>query len=217
VFVPPTTRTYGDGCPAAHALDLVGERWALLLVRDLLAGPKRFTDLRAGLPQASPNVVTQRLRDLEAAGVLARRHLPPPASASEYELTERGAALEPVLAALRRWGAASPDRPRDRPVGAGAAVLALRTAGVAAAPELRATVELRLGREAFAVTAAGGALRVARGGAQDPDATLTTDPASLVAAVEGAEPAGSLRIDGDAEAARALLAAVERSAAAGGE
>ena len=81
-------RTYDDGCAAAHALDLVGERWALLVVRELLLGPKRFTDLRAGLPNASPNVLAQRLRELEGVGVVRRRKLPPPYASRVYELTE---------------------------------------------------------------------------------------------------------------------------------
>ena len=75
-----TMRTYGDGCGIAHALDLVGERWALLVVRELLLGPKRFTDLKDGLPNASPNVLTQRLRELDEAGIVHRRKLPPPAA-----------------------------------------------------------------------------------------------------------------------------------------
>src|SRR6478609_8848130 len=86
----PTSRTYGDGCGIAHAMDLVGERWGLLVVRELLLGPKRFTDLRAGLPNASPNVLSQRLRELEGAGLVRRRKLPPPAASWVYELTEWG-------------------------------------------------------------------------------------------------------------------------------
>src|SRR3954447_2452212 len=101
-------RTYGDGCGIAHALDLLGERWALLVVRDLLLGPKRFTDLRSGLPNVSPDVLSQRLRELEAGGLLARRRVPPPAAAQVYELTERGRALEAVLLELGRWGTAVP-------------------------------------------------------------------------------------------------------------
>src|SRR3954452_10567314 len=97
-------RTYGDRCGIARALDAVGERWALLVVRELLLGPKRFTDLRAGLPTLGPDVLAQRLRDLEAAGIVARRTLPPPAGSRVYELTERGQELEPVLLALGRWG-----------------------------------------------------------------------------------------------------------------
>src|ERR671915_1425994 len=83
-------RTYDDSCAAAHALDLVGERWALLVVRELLLGPKRFTDLRAGLPHVSPDVLSQRLRELEEEGIVRRTKLPPPASARVYELTARG-------------------------------------------------------------------------------------------------------------------------------
>src|SRR5438874_6142008 len=85
-----TMRTYGDGCAIAHGLDLIGERWALLVVRELLLGPKRFTDLKKGLPNASPNVISERLRELEQAGVVKRDKLPPPASARVYELTDWG-------------------------------------------------------------------------------------------------------------------------------
>ncbi len=106
-------RTYDDSCAAAHALDLVGERWTLLGVRELLLGPKRFTDLRAGLPHVSPNVLSQRLRELESAGVVRRRKLPPPAASRIYELTEWGEGLEPVVISLGRWGTRSPWRPRD--------------------------------------------------------------------------------------------------------
>ena len=97
-----TKRTYCDGCAAAHALDLVGERWALLVVRELLLGPKRFTDLRAGLPGVSANVLAQRLRELERAGVVRRRKLPPPAASRVYELTDWGMELEPVIVRLGR-------------------------------------------------------------------------------------------------------------------
>src|SRR6187455_2871344 len=98
------TRTYDDGCGIAHALDLIGERWALLVVRELLLGPRRFTDLRAGLPAASPNVLSQRLDELEEVGVLEKRTLPPPAGSTVYELTAWGRELEPVILALARWG-----------------------------------------------------------------------------------------------------------------
>src|SRR3954466_5966488 len=112
-----TMRTYDDGCAAAHALDLVGERWALLVVRELLLGPKRFTDLRAGIPKASPNVLSQRLRELERAGVVRRRQLPPPAASRVYQLTDWGLELEPVIIRLGRWGARSPSKARDAELG----------------------------------------------------------------------------------------------------
>src|SRR5258708_16049454 len=89
-------RSYDDGCAAAHALDLIGERWALLVVRELVLGPKRFTDLRAGLPRISPNVLTQRLEELERASVVRRRKLSPPAAACVYRLTDCGLQLAPA-------------------------------------------------------------------------------------------------------------------------
>src|SRR5215208_6978563 len=110
-------RTYCDGCAAAHALDLVGERWALLVVRELLLGPKRFTDLRAGLHNASPNVLAQRLRELERAGVVRRRKLPPPAASRVYELTEWGEDLGRFIPRLGRGGPASPSRPGEAKLG----------------------------------------------------------------------------------------------------
>src|SRR5690349_8050175 len=112
-----TLRTYGDGCGIAHALDLLGERWALLVVRELLLGPKRFTDLRDGLPNASPNVLAQRLRELEQAGVVHRRTLAPPAGSRVYELTDWGRTLKPILLSLGTWALRSPSFPDDAPVG----------------------------------------------------------------------------------------------------
>src|SRR5918992_2241353 len=119
-----TRRTYGDGCAIAHGLDLVGERWALLVVRELLLGPKRFTDLKRGLPNASPNVISERLRELERAGVVRRDKLPPPAGSRVYALTDWGRELEDTVMALGRWASRAP-RPGDAPVGADSVVLAL--------------------------------------------------------------------------------------------
>jgi DNA-binding HxlR family transcriptional regulator len=97
-------RSYGQFCPAARALDVIGERWSLLVVRELLVGPKRYTDLRNGLPGVGPNVLAERLRGLETAGVVRRTRLPPPAASTVYELTELGAELRPTFMALFRWG-----------------------------------------------------------------------------------------------------------------
>src|ERR1700754_799231 len=102
------SRKYDDPCGIARGLDAVGERWALLVVRELLFGPKRFTDLHNGLPTASQNVLSQRLRELEQAGGVRRRRLGPPAATWVYELTERGRDLEPVLFQLARWGSRGP-------------------------------------------------------------------------------------------------------------
>ena len=197
-------RTYCDGCAAAHALDIIGERWALLVVRELLLGPKRFTDLRAGLPAVSPNVLAQRLRELERAGVLRRRKLPPPAASKVYELTEWGMELEPVIVRLGRWGARSPSKPRDAALGVDSLVLSFRTMFAPHTAEgLRASYELRLGEDVFMAVVDDGRFEIARGGAEKADATIETDAATLAALVyEGRElaealRAGEVKIEGD--------------------
>lgn len=207
-----TRRTYGEGCAAAHALDLVGERWALLVVRELVLGPKRFTDLRAGVPGASPNVLAQRLRELERAGVVRRRKLAPPAGSWVYELTEWGSQLEPVLSALGRWGARSPAMPFESAIGVDALILALRTMFDApTADGLRARVELRLGEDRFRVAVADGDCEILRGGADEPEAILTTDPDTLEALVFAGRPlddalsSGAAQVEGDARAVARLL------------
>ena len=188
-------RTYCDGCAAAHALDIIGERWALLVVRELLLGPKRFTDLRAGLPAVSPNVLAQRLRELERAGVLRRRKLPPPAASKVYELTEWGMELEPVIVRLGRWGARSPSKPRDAALGVDSLVLSFRTMFAPHAAEgLRASYELRLGEDVFVAVVDNGRFEIARASAEKADATIETDAATLAALVyEGRELAEALR------------------------
>lgn len=119
-------RSYDDGCATAHGLDLIGERWALLIVRELLFGPLRFTDLRTGLRSISPNVLTQRLEDLEAATIVHRRKLPPPAASWIYELTEWGRGLEEPILSLGRWAARSPFLKQGMPISRSAFLLALR-------------------------------------------------------------------------------------------
>jgi DNA-binding HxlR family transcriptional regulator len=175
-------RKYGDRCGIARALDLVGERWALLVVRELLLGPKRFTDLRAGLPHVSPDVLSQRLRELEGDGIVQRRTLAPPAGSRVYELTDRGMELEPVILALGRWGSGAPFPPGDARLGVDSAILALRTLfDPAAADGLDARYELRLGEQRFNARVADGRLEVARGSADDPDASIDTDTGTLSA------------------------------------
>src|SRR3954468_12768159 len=111
-LLPMATKpTHGDGSAIPRPPDAGGERWALLVVRELLLGPKRYTDLRRGLPNASPNVLSERLRELERAGVVRRRKLPPPAGSRVYELTDWGLGLEEMVLSLGRWGARSPTPP----------------------------------------------------------------------------------------------------------
>jgi len=195
-----TMRTYDDGCAAAHALDLVGERWALLVVRELLLGPKRFADLRAGLPNASPDVLSRRLRGLEGAGIVRRRKLPPPAASRVYELTEWGLELEPAIISLGRWGARSPSKPHDAELGVDSLILSFRTMyDPRAAEGLGASYELRLGEDRFRAVVSDGHFEIARGNADRPDATIETDPATLAALVyDGRQLAEALR-SGDIE------------------
>ncbi|MRX33091.1 helix-turn-helix domain-containing protein [Aminobacter sp. MDW-2] len=120
------SRSYDDGCATAHALDLIGERWALLVVRELLFGPKRFTDLRTDLRTISPNVLTQRLEALEATGIVRRRKLPPPAASWIYELTEWGSELEDTIVTLGKWAARSPFLEQGLPISRAGLLLAMR-------------------------------------------------------------------------------------------
>jgi DNA-binding HxlR family transcriptional regulator/putative sterol carrier protein len=197
-------RKYDDGCAVAHALDLVGERWALLVVRDLLLGPKRFTDLLAGLPGASPDVLTQRLRELTEAGVVHRRRLSPPAASWVYELTSWGAELAPIVVGLAKWASRSPGMRYDAPLGTDSLVLSLKALfDRPAAAGLEATIALHLGDERFQVCIADGQLTVTRGEADRPDATLDTDQATLLSLLRTDRPldealaSGDLRLTGD--------------------
>jgi DNA-binding HxlR family transcriptional regulator len=207
-----TKRTYGDRCGVARALDLVGERWALLVVRELLLGPKRFTDLRAGLPHVSPDVLAQRLRELEESGIVRRGKLPPPAGSRIYELTERGQELEPVVLGLGRFGSVAPLPPGDAQIGVDALAVALKTLFAPSATDgLPATYELRLGEDCFRVQVVGGRLDIARGPAEAPDATIEADPGTLAMVLwhgrklSQARRSGGIAISGNEEAAKRFL------------
>ena len=202
-----TKRTYGDSCGIARALDIVGERWALLVVRELLHGPKRFTDLRAGLPRVGPDMLAARLRELEQAGVVRRGTLPPPAASKIYELTEWGAELAPVLVALGRWGSRVPLPDQPPPLGIDAAVVALETTfDPEAAGGVDAVYELTLGEQIFTLEVAAGRLEVTRGRAPagvTPAASIETDTVTLAAVLWHGHPIqravsdGALRVRGD--------------------
>lgn len=200
-------RRYEDACAVAHALDLVGDRWALLVIRELLLGPRRFSDLRAGLPGISANVLSQRLEELEATGLLVRRKLPPPAAAQVYELTAWGRESEPVFQALGRWAARSPLHDPRLPISAVSLMLSLRTMlDPTRAEGLDARIGFRIGEEGFLAHLAGGRIEIARsdGGALDgADLVFTGAAPALAGAIFGGEPlatleaAGALRIEGD--------------------
>ncbi|GIF62708.1 transcriptional regulator [Asanoa ishikariensis] len=197
-------RSYEDECGTALALDVVGERWALLVVRELVFGPKRFRDLRAGLPKASQNVLSQRLRELEDSGVVRKVELGPPVSASAYELTDRGRALEPVLIELSRWGANAPGG--HGPEMSTDAFMLLLKALRRPSPEPPA-VRLLVGADAFDVVLAADSVSVTRGAHADVDATVRADVPTLWRlvftdlTVPTAIAAGDLELTGDRTAA----------------
>src|SRR5690349_19439880 len=205
----PRPRRYDDACAAAHALDLVGDRWALLVMRELLLGPRRFGDLRASLPGISATVLTQRLEELEAAGVVERRRLPPPAAVQVYALTAWGLESEPIFQALGRWAARSPRHDPSLPISAVSFLLSLRTMlDPARAAGLRARIGFRLGEEEFAGELAEGQIAIAAGPANRADLVLSGPPAVLAAAIYGGVPLAALEAEGAlrAEGDRALAA-----------
>jgi len=174
-------RTYNQFCPVAYSLDIVGDRWTLLMVRELMLGPRRFTDLQRGLPGMGTNLLAQRLKDLEASGVIQQTKLPPPAATNVYELTEYGASLREVMASLTRWGlhllhTAPFD---DAFLGVVPAVMSL---GVmynrdSAQPM---TVELRLLNEVFTALLTTDGIQLAQGSADDADLVIACDTKTLL-------------------------------------
>jgi DNA-binding HxlR family transcriptional regulator len=167
-------KNYEQYCPVAHALELVGERWSLLIVRELLKGPKRYTDLAAALPRIGTNVLAARLKDLEGCGVIAKRRLPPPTPAQVYELTPYGVALKPVMRELARWGLHSLPAPTDEDaLVPGWLPDALDTFFAPVAPD--GTFEFRIGDEVAAVVDG----HAVAGPAEVPDAILETSPAGF--------------------------------------
>jgi DNA-binding HxlR family transcriptional regulator len=205
-------RSYGDQCGVARSLDVIGERWALLIVRELLLGPKRFNDLMAGLTGASPNVISQRLRELTGSGVIRPRDLGPPARVRVYELTDWGRELEAVVLHLGQWGTRAP-LPEGAGWGQDSLLLALQATADPAVVNGR--YELRIGSEVFTVDGTSGSVRVRRGTADRPDGVLTTDAETLHDVTLGKRPmaetveSGDLRLDGDPQAIGGLTSLLQ--------
>lgn len=205
------SRWYDDACGTALAMELVGERWSLLIVRELMFGPRRFSELRAGLPGISANVLTQRLEGLARASVLQRVQLPPPANVQVYELTEWGYEAEESIMALGRWAARSPDHDPMLFLSAASMMLSLRTMiDRAGAGDMRVTIGFRFGRDSFVARLDRGALPIVRAPAAG-DVVFDTDPRSMANMVYGkwpieeAEAAGALTFTGNRDAARAFI------------
>jgi DNA-binding HxlR family transcriptional regulator len=197
-------RSYGQFCGLARALELVGERWALLIVRDLLVGPRRFTDLRQGLPRIPTNVLSDRLKELEHAGVVRRRLLPRPAASVVYELTEYGSQLDDVVMRLGLWGAQSLGEPApDEIITPDSMTIALRsTFRPEAARGVHVRYELRLGDIVLHARVADGTLAVGEGPLADADLVIEAGPgirAVLAGEVSPSEAieSGSVRVSGD--------------------
>ena len=196
----------------SHALDLVGQRWALHVVRELMLGPKRYSDLKADLPGISTNMLSDRLSELERTGLIRRRQLPRPASSWVYELTEYGADLEPIITTLGRWAARSPLHRPDLPLSATAFTLSLRTNfDPARAAGLTASYALRAGDLDLHAQLIDGALTIEPRTAPAPDATLAGAPEALAALVyagrdlDDAVRTGEVSVSGDQDAARRFL------------
>jgi DNA-binding HxlR family transcriptional regulator len=201
-------RSYDDPCGIARALNLIGERWALLVVRELMFGPKRFTDLKAGLPTASQNVLSHRLRELEESGVVTRRRLGPPVGASAYELTPYGHALRPVVMELARWGSHVPIDSRAHLSVSALMFALLTTFSAERAGDFAATIELRVSGEHFQATVADGKVGIIPGSADKPDAVLTTTAGALRGLVFLGHPlagAAETAVQGDHGVARRFL------------
>jgi DNA-binding HxlR family transcriptional regulator len=211
--VVPTSRTYGDACGIARALDVVGERWALLIVRELLLGPQRFSDLRRGLPGASSNLVADRLRELDGRGVVRRRKLPAPAASHVYELTDWGRELEPIVLALGGWGLRVP-LPPEPTLSATSVLLYLRGSARPAPAAPAATIRLELDDSVWTVRSEAGRADVRAGEPDEAAVSVRTDPATLNAlladpsALDGGLFDGSVAASGDVAVLRRLLEAV---------
>ncbi|KQU47413.1 transcriptional regulator [Sphingomonas sp. Leaf339] len=198
-------RWYDDACGTAMALEFVGERWSLLVLRELMFGPRRFGEIKAHLTGVSANVLTQRLENLERAGMLIRRRLSPPAGAQVYELTSWGYEIEPVLQTMGRWATRSPAHDPTLPLSPASAMLSLRTMvdRDKARALAGATIGFRLGSDRFVARVTADDLAIVRGEPMGVDVTIDTDPTTLAVwiyvkrPIAAAEAEGTMRITGD--------------------
>lgn len=198
------SRRYEDACGTAHGLDLLGERWALLVVRELMLGARRFGDLKASLYGVSANVLTQRLEGLEAAGIVRRRRLAPPASVQVYELTDWGLEIEPIILSLGRWAIRSPWHDTSLALTPVALMLSFKAKFEAArAGDLAVAIAFRFGEESFAVVVRDGVQSIERGEPAAPDVVVTGPPPAFAGVIYGKVPLalmeqhGAIAVEGD--------------------
>ena len=199
-------RRYDDACGLAHALDLLGERWAMLVLRELAYGPRRFSELRADLPGISANVLTQRLTELEGRGLVRKTKLPPPASVQVYEATPWGLEVVPTIAALGRWAARSPLHDPTLAMSHVSVVMSLQTLlSPELAAGLRAKVGFVFGDVRYVTTLKDGRLAVERCPVEDCDVTFIGDPTAIAAVIHGGAPFETIRIEGDLALAKRFV------------
>ena len=191
-------RRFDDACGLAHALELLGERWAMLVLRELAYGPRRFSDLKNDLSGISANVLTQRLTELEARGLVRKSKLPPPASVQVYEATPWGLEVIPVIASLGRWAARSPLHDPGLRMSHVSLLMSLQTL---ISPErsegIDARIGFRLGEASYVATIHDGQLDVDRGEPEDCAVTFIGPPSAVAAVIHGGAPFDMIRIDGD--------------------
>jgi DNA-binding HxlR family transcriptional regulator len=199
-------RGYDDACGTAHALELIGERWALLVLRELLLGPRRFSDLRADLSALSANVLTQRLKELESRGLVRRRKLPPPASVQVYETTEWGLEAAPMIREMGRWAARSPGHDPTLPL-SGVSIMLSFTAmlDTERARGFAGTIAFRFGEMVYVTRVANGVIEVRRGAVEEGAALIAGEPMDVAAVVYGGAAADLLQIEGDQKLAKRFL------------
>jgi DNA-binding HxlR family transcriptional regulator len=196
-------RSYDDACGTAHALDLIGERWALLVLRELMLGPRRFSELKVDLPGISPNVLSQRLNELEQRGLARKLRLPPPASVQVYEATPWGLEAEPIVQALGRWAARSPRHDPTLPISGVSILLSFRTMiDRDKARGIDARIGFRFGESGYVARLHDATITVERGLPDDCDVVFTAAPTALAAVVYGGAPLETIGVKGDMALAR---------------
>jgi DNA-binding HxlR family transcriptional regulator len=196
-------RRYDDACGLAHALDLLGERWGMLVLRELAYGPRRFSELKADLQGISANVLSQRLTDLEGRGLVRKLRLPPPASVQVYQATEWGLEAVPVIASLGRWAARSPAHDPTLPMSHVSVIMSFQTLiSPALAEGLDMRVGFRFGDASYVTSVRDGRLDIKRGEVEDCDVVFTGTPTEIAAVVHGGAPFETIHVEGDMELAR---------------
>ncbi len=198
-----TKRGYDDACGTAHGLELIGERWALLVLRELMLGPRRFSELKADLPGISANVLSQRLNELEERGLARKIKLPPPASVQVYEATPWGLEAEPIVQTLGRWAARSPRHDPTLPISGVSILLSFRTMlDPERARGIDARIGFRFGESGYVARLHDGKIIVGRGVPDGCDMVFTAAPTELAAVVYGGAPLDSIQVEGDRKLAK---------------